>query len=117
MDTRKCPGCGEVGHRTNVEAYSVPVYQCCNDECRVHEYLMYDAEPEQGIDITPGKVTNIPGDDEAMLELINVVERLNERTADMALYLKTSGSRQGDYAKWRHQVEELVLKLKKHYQR
>ena len=116
MDNRKCPGCGEVGK----SSWAGLMYGCINDKCRVHEYLVFPGDADDAgyrIDVTPGKVTNIPGDDEAMLELINVVERLNERTADMALYLKTSGSRQGDYAKWRHQVEELVLKLKKHYQR
>lgn len=118
VDKRRCPGCGSGGgwgEDSGIEYHGAQIYNCYNGECRVHEYLVYGEDVEEKVDITPGKVTKVMSDDEAMLSLIYAVDRLNTRTTRMSRRMSLDPEEMVDLH--RDQVNDRLDTLKKHYRR
>lgn len=106
VDKRNCPMCGERGDVQVGEHHGAAIHDCVNGMCYVHQYLVY------GDDVT-GQDGQAMTDDEAMLELIGVAERLNVRIVSFA---NNSITKEG-LAATEHEIAATLNKLRKHYRR
>lgn len=106
---KRCPGdrCGRVGVKKEVPDGHPVVYRCTNTFCLVSDYFV-STEPEESEE--PEMTA-----DEAMLEVLEMITRLNVRTTGMGREMDyaTDNIRNTDYGAMYKDVE----KLKDHYSR
>lgn len=113
MRDTKCPNCGVEGIAKKVFSDRPARYWCSNTLCLVSDYFVtYKKAGEEKDKDTSSEYSS---DDVAMVKLIELVDRLNQRTLRMQEQIDVD--RPGDRQMLYKQVADSLAALIKHYER